>query len=113
MSTRKQKDNLFSKNFQNPHKLEDCERKKNLRETLRNSKVYENQGKSSSQKNVSTYHDALMRLNTFRVGVMKKEYVRKNLKNLNAPSNEILKYSPSLPNELLPICKPCKRSSQE
>tara|TARA_R100000655_G_scaffold36784_1_gene71218 strand:- start:68 stop:376 length:309 start_codon:yes stop_codon:yes gene_type:complete len=98
--------------------------KKNLHETLRKSKVSKNQGKTSLQTlprkpcekhEQSKAKQTLMQLtcnNAFRVRVMKKEYVRKSLKNLNAPSKQILKHSPSLPNELLPFCKPCKRNPQ-
>ena len=43
---------------------------------------------------------------------MKKEYMRKNSKSLNVLSKYILKYSPSLPSELLPVRKPGKRGPQ-
>ena len=65
-------------------------------ETLAKIKSLRKPRQNKLAKNISTYHDALMRLNAFRVGVTKKEYVRKNLKNLNAPSKQILKYSQSL-----------------
>jgi len=43
---------------------------------------------------------------------MKKEYVRKNLKSLNAPSKQICKYSQSLPSKFPPVRKPGKRGPQ-